>query len=237
MRLLAFLCLIMITPHSRAAEYGECVVLLHGLARSSHSMNKLERAFAARGFMVANVDYPSRKHRIEDLATIAVTKGIVACERTGYKTIHFVTHSLGGILVRHYLSHHSLPRLGRVVMLAPPNQGSEVVDRFGRLPGYAFLNGPAGQQLGTNSKSVPLLLGPVTYPVGIIAGTRSVNPVLSLALTRPHDGKVTVARTKVPGMADFIELPASHPFIMRNRSAIAQTLAFIETGAFLRPSP
>jgi triacylglycerol lipase len=215
-----------------AARASDCVILLHGLARTSRSMEKLERAFADRGYSVVNVDYPSRKYSIEILAELAVSKGLASCQSPIDGQVHFVTHSLGGILVRYYLAQHALPNLGRVVMLAPPNQGSEVVDRFGRVPGFGLLNGPAGAQLGTDSNSVPLKLGPVSYPVGIVAGTRSINLLLSLALPNPDDGKVSVARTKVQGMTDFITVPASHPFIMRHPRAIAQAVTFIEGGAF-----
>ena len=213
---------------------ADCVVLLHGLARTSKSMSKLVPAFEARGFRVANVDYPSRKKPVEELAQIAVEKGVDQCEVEAAEKIHFVTHSLGGILVRYYLSHQQLPQLGRVVMLAPPNKGSEVVDNLGRVPGYFLLNGPAGMQLGTDAASIPSSLGPVTYPVGVVAGTRTINFLLSQFLPNPDDGKVSVENTKVEGMADFIELPVSHPFIMREDIAIQQALAFIATGEFTR---
>jgi triacylglycerol lipase len=222
---------------AEVARAADCVILLHGLARTSRSMEKLESAFAARGFTVANVDYPSRSHDIATLAEIAIPKGLAACQVPELRQIHFVTHSLGGILVRYYLSHHRISNLGRVVMLAPPNQGSEVVDTFGRVPGFILLNGPAGSQLGTAEKSVPLQLGPVDYPVGVIAGTRSINLLLSTALAKPNDGKVSLERTKVRGMTGFVAIPVSHPFIMRNASAIKQAVAFIETGAFLPDLP
>jgi triacylglycerol lipase len=219
------------------ARAADCVILLHGLARTSRSMEKLESAFVARGFKVANVDYPSRSHDVASLAEIAIPKGLAACQDATQGQIHFVTHSLGGILIRYYLSRHRIPNLGRVVMLAPPNQGSEVVDTFGRVPGFNLLNGPAGSELGTAKGSVPMQLGPVDYPVGVIAGTRSINLVLSIALAKSNDGKVSLERTKVQGMSGFIALPVSHPFIMRNDLAIKNALAFIETGAFLPDAP
>lgn len=217
-----------------AAVYADCVVLLHGLARTSKSMTKLVPAFESRGYRVANVDYPSREKPVEELAEIAVQKGIDQCDVEADEKIHFVTHSLGGILVRYYLAHQQLPQLGRVVMLAPPNKGSEVVDNLGKVPGYFLLNGPAGMQLGTDAASIPSTLGPVTYPVGVVAGTRTINFLLSQFLSNPDDGKVSVENTKVEGMADFIELPVSHPFIMREDVVIQQALAFIESGEFTR---
>ena len=224
--------LVLMGVNSANAAPAECVVLLHGLARTSHSMAPLEEALRAKGFWVANIDYPSRKNPIETLAPDAVGRGLEACRSCQAKVIHFVTHSMGGILVRYYLARHTVPELGRVVMLAPPNQGSEVVDKFSRVPGYELINGPAGYQLGTDPESVPNTLGPVTYPVGVIAGTESVNLLLSSALADPDDGKVSVARTRVEGMADFTTVEASHPLIMRNDDAIYQVLTFLVIGRF-----
>jgi pimeloyl-ACP methyl ester carboxylesterase len=211
----------------------ECVILLHGLARTSHSMSKVEEALREQGYAVANIDYPSREHPVEELATEAVARGLEACRETHAQSIHFVTHSMGAILVRYYLAQNTVPELGRVVMLGPPNQGSEVVDRFGKMWGFDALNGPAGAQLGTGPDSIPSKLGPVTYPVGVIAGTKSINWILSTALPNPDDGKVSVERTRVDGMADFMIVAASHPLIPRDAEAIRQTLAFIENGAFV----
>lgn len=215
----------------------ECVILLHGLARTSGSMAKLGDALKGNGYSVANIGYPSRQHPIESLAPEAIDRGLSVCRKHAPAKIHFVTHSLGGILVRYYLSRADIPELGRVVMLAPPNQGSEVADKFSGVPGYTTINGPAGHQLGTESGSVPNMLGPVTYPVGVIAGTKSINFILSTAFNEPNDGKVSVTRARVEGMADFIELPTSHPFIMRNPEAIRQTLKFLKNGGFAHNVP
>jgi len=196
-------------------------------------MRPLESALMKRGYAVANVDYPSRLFEVEALADLAVKKGLVACEDKGASKVHFISHSLGGVLIRVYLSGHQIPKLGRVVMLAPPNQGSEVVDKFADFPGFKFINGPAGEELGTiGAQSIPLSLGPVTYPVGVIAGTRSVNWILSSTLPNPDDGKLSLERTKVEGMSDFVSMPVSHPFIMRNKDVIRQTVHFIENGKF-----
>lgn len=212
------------------AHAGDCVILLHGLARTSSSMTRMADALEERGYAVANVDYPSRKHDIETLAPLAVESGLSHCERD--TKIHFVTHSLGGILVRYYLEHNDLDALGRVVMLAPPNQGSEVVDNYRGVPGFKVLNGPAGMQLGTDESSVPLKLGPVEFELGVVAGNETFNPILSQSLPNPDDGKVSVERTRVRGMSDFIVVQESHPFIMRAPKVIDYTISFIETGRF-----
>jgi pimeloyl-ACP methyl ester carboxylesterase len=227
----ALLIVTLVDPWASAAP-AECVILLHGLARGSHSMSKLEEALREGGYVIANIDYPSRQHPVEELAPEAVGRGLDACRDTQAATIHFVTHSMGAILVRYYLSQNAIPELGRVVMLGPPNQGSEVVDRFSKVPGFGAINGPAGSQLGTGPESLPSTLGPVSYPVGVIAGTKTINPILSTALPNPDDGKVSVARTRVEGMADFIAVAASHPLLVRDAEAIRQTLAFLEDGKF-----
>lgn len=217
------------------AQARDCVILLHGLARTAGSMDRMAAAFVSEGFDVANVDYPSRKHPVEELADLAVKKGLDKCP--GDAKLHFVTHSLGGILVRYYLAHNEVSRLGRVVMLGPPNQGSEIVDKLRDTPGYAFLNGPAGLQLGTDHDSIPLQLGAVNFELGIIAGTKSVNPILSQYLPNPDDGKVSVERTKVEGMKDFITVHHSHPFIMQSAEVVKQTISFIRKGRFIDDAP
>ena len=113
---------------------ADCIILLHGLARTSSSMNNIEDAFEQRGFNVVNVDYPSRKYPVETLAPMAIEDGLADCPPDSI--VHFITHSLGGILVRYYMEHHTLDQIGRVVMLAPPNQGSEVVDDMRDMPGF-----------------------------------------------------------------------------------------------------
>ena len=217
------------------AQSADCVVFLHGLARTSASMEKVAEAFEESGYAVANVNYPSTRYPIEELAPLAIEAGLAECPPES--VIHFVTHSLGGILVRYYLEQQEISNLGRVLMLAPPNQGSEVVDRFRDFPGFKAINGPAGLQLGTGAESVPLMLGPVGYEVGVIAGTRTFNPILSQYLRNPDDGKISLENTKVEGMTDFVAVPHSHPFIMKSPVAIDQAYAFIETGQFAHSSP
>ena len=217
---------------SSAFSAPETVILLHGLCRTSRSMTKMERALTNAGFRVKNVSYPSRTASIQQLADDAIGKAVSECQRDGVARIDFVTHSLGGILVRSYLARHSLPSLGRVVMLAPPNQGSEVADKLGGWFLYKWINGPAGIELGTDQNSTPNKLGPANYPVGVIAGDRSINWINSLLIPGRDDGKVSIDRTKLAGMSDHIVIHAAHPFIMRNRKAIRQTIQFLRTGSF-----
>ena len=218
---------------SAAAAARDCVVLLHGLARTSSSMSKMEDALRDEGYATANIDYPSRDHEIAELAEIAVGQGLAACRATeDLERIHFVTHSLGGILLRQYLSTASIAELGRVVMLGPPNQGSRASDEMQGVPGFDWLNGPAGHQLGKGENSVPLALGPVDFELGVIAGNRSIDPITSAILDNPDDGRVSVEDTKVEGMDDFIVVEHSHAFMMRMRTPIELTKAFLRTGRF-----
>lgn len=218
-----------------SASNAECVIVLHGLARTSSSMEPVAAALRDQGYTVANVDYPSREKSIEELAPLAVATGLNECPAEAM--VHFVTHSLGGILVRYYLERNELSRLGRVVMIAPPNRGSEVVDKLQDVPGFAWLNGPAGMQLGTDENSVPSRLGAVGYKLGVIAGTATVNPILSQYLPNPDDGKVSVESTKVDGMRDFVIVERSHTFIMRAPEVIAQVVSFLANGRFKRDEP
>lgn len=196
-------------------------------------MNKMQRALVEEGFETANVAYPSRRYTIEELAEMAISDGLKACRSNGSTgRVHFVTHSLGGILLRQYLSTREIDELGRVVMLAPPNQGSVAADKLGKIPGYGWLNGPAGRQLGKGEDSVPLKLGPADFELGVIAGSRSIDPITSAVLENPDDGKVSVADTKLEGMDDFIVVKHSHAFMMRMRRPIELTIRFLNSGSF-----
>ncbi len=195
-------------------------------------MNKLEGELLREKFTAINVKYPSREYTIEILAEEAITPALDQCPPE--EEVNFVTHSLGGILVRQYISKHEIPRLNRVVMLGPPNKGSEVVDKLGNFPGFRFINGEAGLQLGTGELSVPNKLGKANFDVGIIAGTRSINWILSSLIPNTDDGKVSVERTKLEGMNDHIEMPVTHPFMMKNENVIAQVIYYLKHGSFKR---
>ncbi len=206
------------------------VVLLHGLARTKRSFKRLENSLIEHGYQVVNVGYPSTKMPIEQLADEAISKALARCQDA--KQIHFVTHSMGGILLRQYLKQHTMESLARVVMLGPPNHGSEVVDVLKNVVGFKFINGPAGLQLGTDSHSLVKQLGPATFELGVIAGTRSVNLLLSTLLPRPNDGKVSVESTRLEGMSQHLQLPVTHSFMMQNRQVITHVLHFLKHGSF-----
>jgi pimeloyl-ACP methyl ester carboxylesterase len=217
------------------ADDKQCVILLHGLARTSHSMNKMEQALLDAGYVTANIDYPSRTMKIQDLATMAISDGLAVCQSQGASQIHFVTHSLGGILARYYLAKNELTRLGRVVQLAAPNQGSLIADEFRNHQWFKWLTGPAGQQLGTGKDGIPgLLLGVADYSIGVIAGNEHspVDNWMAEIIPGEDDGKVAVERAKLEGMSDFIVLPYTHITIMKQDQVILQTLYFLNHGRF-----
>lgn len=219
-----------LTFFTSTSEASDCVVLVHGLARSSHSFSKMEKALQDSGYVVVNFSYSSTKQNIETLTEDIIPRSIKACPENS--RIHFVTHSLGGILVRQYFSSDSLANPGRVVMLAPPNHGSEVTDRLRDNWFYRTINGPAGLELGTDSLSIPNKLGSADFELGIIAGTKTVNPILSTMLPNPDDGKVSVESTKLDGMKDHLEVPYSHTFILRKKAVIDQVIHFLKLGNF-----
>ena len=211
----------------------ECVVLLHGLNRSWRTMDRFAETLQQEGFSTANVDYPSSTEPIEVLAPMVVGEGLAKCRQTGATRIHFVTHSLGGILLRYAHAQEPIPDLGRVVMLGPPNQGSEVIDTMRNWPGIGIISGVAGLQLGTDANSIPSQLGPVDFELGVIAGTGTTNPFMSAMLPDEDDGKVTVARTQVEGMDDFEIVSNSHFAMMKSDDVIADAIRFLRTGSFL----
>ncbi|MCP4756815.1 MAG: alpha/beta hydrolase [Proteobacteria bacterium] len=234
--LFSSLCFAIPTNNVVASEENDCVILLHGLARTSKSMTTMKEALSREGYKVVNIDYPSRKFRIEKLANDTIPKGVMESRSIDPNNIHFVTHSLGGILIRYYLSAKRIQNLGRVVMLSPPNQGSEIVDKLGNVPGFYWLNGPAGQQLGTIADSIPIKLGEVKFELGVITGNKSINLILSLLIPGDDDGKVSIENAKVKGMSDFLVLPHSHPFIMKSDDVIHQTKHFLQYGRFEKPT-
>lgn len=216
-----------------APAANQHVILLHGLARTPSCMKRMEKSLSGEGYVVHNVGYPSRQFTAEVLVKSHIEPAINNCREQGAEKIHVVAHSLGGILLRLYVREHPTPDLGRVVMLGPPNQGSEIVDKLGHLSLYRWINGPVGSQLGTKGDSaLATTLGPVDFELGIIAGNRSINIILSRFISGRDDGKVSVENTRVEGARDHTVIRCSHPYLMSSRQSIDLVQRFLATGSF-----
>ena len=213
----------------------EYVVLLHGLIRSPISMSVPMRRLRSAGFEVINLKYPSRRKPIPELARI-VSRELEQRIPDSQTPVHFLTHSLGGIVLRAILSGDP-PKinLGNVVMLAPPNQGSRLAERLGDNFLFRTTTGPAGQQLRKGPDSVPARLGPADYCVGVIAGNRAASPWFFL-VPGESDGTVRVDEVALEGMADFLVVPRGHTFIMNDAAVIDQAIHFFRNGKFERDS-
>lgn len=209
------------------------VILLHGILRSKTDMLPLTLYLKRRGYRALNVLYPSRRKNLEDLTDFVRQQAESHPHYREARQIHFVTHSMGGLIARYYIATHRPENLGRVVMLAPPNTGSEFADTLSGHPFlgplYTKLFGPAGLQLKTDYTHIDKT---IDYPLGVIAGDFSINPLALGVLPAPHDGIVTVERTKIEGMAEHIVMPVTHTFMMFNPKVMAQTLHFLEHGHF-----
>lgn len=217
---------------SSAAEVrtGDYVVILHGIVRSSSHMTDLAEYLNAQGYDVINLDYPSTDHTLEELVEDIHSK--LSKKMPQNKTVHFVGYSMGGILVRALIHKHMPKNLGRVVQLAPPNNGSEVADFLKQNWLYQKIYGPAGQQLTTDQTEIKHLFGKIDYELGIIAGNSTIDPLSSFIIPEDDDGKVSIASTKLQGMKDHIIVPASHTLFPGNKTVQEQTYFFLKHGAF-----
>ncbi len=210
----------------------ECVILLHGLGRTAGSMSKIEDYLTQAGYQVWNKSYPSTTEEVKPLADAAITKGLDHCNSQRSEKIHFVTHSLGGILVRSYLQDNQLTQLGKIVMISPPNNGSEVVDMLGEYTLFQSIMGPAASQLGTQQDNVTTTLKPVSGIIGIITGNSTSDPWFSPFIPGEDDGKVSVESAKLKEMTDFLVVDNGHTFIMRSETVVLQVAHFLKHGKF-----
>lgn len=216
---------------SQSSFANDCVVLLHGLGRTSYSMHSLERALEQDGYTVVNNGYASRSGTIDDLSSV-VGQGIAECRQYQANEINFVTHSLGGILVRKYFQTNVIPEARRVVMLSPPNHGSEIATKFKDKWWYRIFTGPAGQELGVEPESTPNQLAKIDLEIGVIAGTRSLDPWFSRFIKGKNDGKVSVESARLEEMRDFITVPHSHAFMAGSDDVYRQVSVFLTLGTF-----
>ena len=210
----------------------EFVVLFHGLGRTERSLNDLEKRLIKEGYAVISASYPSLKKSTDHMVKHFVNPTLNKPPISTAKRFHIVTHSLGGVLIRTAFSNGVPQNLARVVMMGPPNQGSEVIDYYQKSALHKRALGPGGMSLGTSTSGIPAKLGPVGFELGVIAGNKSVNPWLSRIIPGEDDGKVSVENTKVDGMQDFIVLPHSHTFMMNRTAVQDQIVHFLKHGSF-----
>lgn len=222
--------------HSR-----DLVILVHGLSRTCFSMRHLRRAAEAAGFETQCWGYPSRRHGVRELVRSFRRHLLRLGGRSG--RVHFIGHSLGAILIRAALLEPVPFRIGRVIMLAPPNRGVGLVERLAHLGFLQHLFGRPSAELGPGSRFLRRL-GTPAAEIGVIAGSRRFHPCnptswLNLALNpaAETDGTVELASTRLPGMRDFLVVEANHSFIIADAEAIAATVAFLRDGAFPRCAP
>jgi pimeloyl-ACP methyl ester carboxylesterase len=210
------------------------VLLLHGHGRFGASMALLARAARRAGYATLAPSYPYRRSLGETVAWLAPR--VASFEAGLVGPFHIVTHSLGGLVARALIAAHRPQKLGRVVMLAPPNGGSELADLLIRLRLDRLALGAAGAHLRTGrAVADEAALGQVDYPLGIIAGGRALLPLSLGLLPSPHDGKVSVKATHVAGLADHVTLPVTHTLMVYDRRVVAAALSFLRDGVFDRP--
>lgn len=206
------------------------VVLLHGLSRTRLSMRYLGRYLSQRGFAVLNLGYPSRAATIDDHVA-KIEQDIRRAGLHGHE-LSFVTHSLGGIVLRGLVeSHHADYRFGRAVMLGPPNQGSAFARALqARLPWLHRVLGPSYLEVASIQRSP----GTDRLTVGIIAGTRTPERGYSPFVSGPNDGIVAVQETALPGATDTLVVRGLHSFLMYQPSILEQVAHFLAHGRFQR---
>ncbi|MDF9832922.1 triacylglycerol lipase [Ereboglobus sp. PH5-5] len=232
------------TPDALQHDGRDLVVVLHGVGVTCRWMSRIARAVEEAGYRVVNRTYPSRKLPLEKLGAQWLPRLLLENGAAEAPRIHFVTHSMGGIVVRLWLREcgDCLPKnLGRIVMIAPPNHGSELPDRLRGFPPFHWFTGVNGPRLGTGDDSLPRQLSLKAFPkgaeLGIIAGNRTLNPLFSHWIKRESDGTVSVASTRLDGMCDHIVMPHSHTGILLSRPVAAQAVHFLREGKFDRTVP
>lgn len=211
------------------------VVLVHGLGRTSGCWGQMDRILTAEGYAVRRVGYPSLSKPVAELASNYLRPALNELETAG-RPYHVVAHSMGCILLRACLKEApaSLPNLHRVVMLGPPNGGSEIPQDCSIL---RPIMGPAFASLIPGPDGVPASIGPwPTGPgapeLGIIAGNTSPWRPFNRGIPTPHDGKVSVASARLDGMIAFKEIPVGHTTLVSHKLAKNEVVAFLKKGAF-----
>lgn len=216
-------------PRKRSAD-GERVVLLHGLWRSVWAMEGMAEMLSSEGYETLSIPYSSFRSALPDIVEAVAEE--LRIHEDGRK-VHFVTHSMAGIVVRQLAANYPELVTGRIVMLAPPNQGSEIIDWLGRYPlkplaDLAF--GPGGMSLSTNfvRKEVPGFSD--DYEVSVVMGCKSSVPLFGPLLGGENDGIVSVAGGEVEGMNRLEVIDVDHTFMMGEKVTREKVLHFLKNG-------
>ncbi len=205
------------------------VVLLHGIASAPLSMSYLKRTLEKEGYRTLNLGYHSTRHPVEDAA--ARLRAKISTAVSGGE-VHFVAHSLGNIVVRMMMA-ETMPDLGRVVMIAPPNNGSELSERLKNLDLYRWIFGPAGQQLSADNADFFSSLPVPQCSFGIIAGGRGNDRGFNPLLKGDNDGTISVETTRLEGASDFVMIHGLHTMMLFSRETARQVLSFLVSGSFV----
>jgi len=209
---------------------GPPVVLLHGLWRGWRAMQPIARALGDEGFSTLNLPYPSARLPIAQL----VSRVRAEVEKiAGDQPVHFITHSLGGILVRSLLAGQVPWETGKIIMLAPPNHGSEIVDWSKKHLLLHQVLGPAGRALGSDGAPRELAALPPEIQAAVIMGNRGSIPVFTKLLELENDGIVSTEKGRIDGLRGFTVIHADHTFIQCHPEAIRLSIHFLKTGEWL----
>ncbi len=192
-------------------------------------MQPLARALQAEGFSTLNIPYPSGRLPIDILAS-RIRPQIQAI--SGDQTVHFITHSLGGILARALMAGNPPWKTGKIIMLAPPNGGSEIVDWLKKHPLLHLALGPAGRSLGTDGAPKTLPFFPDGTEVAVMMGKRCSIPVFRKLLDEENDGIVSAQKGRIHGLQGFSVIDADHTFIQMHPETIRLSLSFLKTGVW-----
>lgn len=221
------------SPERAAGDRRErWVILLHGVMRSPASMGKIESALREKGFFTVNFAYSSR-HEPVKVVTKRLHREVTKLAERDIESISFVTHSFGTIVVRYYLAHHTVKKLGRFVMIAPPNKGSEWARILGRLSLYHWAMGVAGLKVQDVEKSIPKIMAPPPCDFGVIAGGTGTRVGINPLLRGDDDGTVTVDETKLEGMKDFVQVRGQHSMLLVQKKVSDNVISFLEVGKFI----